>query len=168
MKRPVVVMGVSGAGKSTLGRALADALGWQFIEGDTLHPPANIAKMAAGIALDDADRVPFLENVAQAIVTARDSGVVASCSALKRQYRDFLRQRAGDLVFVLPNVPHDVLRARLAGRREHFMPLSLLESQLATLESPDPQEESVIVVDGAASVTTQVERVIQVLAGGAV
>src|SRR5687768_15707421 len=116
-------MGVSGAGKSTLGRALAAELGWQFVEGDSLHPPENVAKMAAGIALNDSDRVPFLENVAQAIVTARESGVVASCSALKRQYRDFLRERAGDLVFVLPSVPPEVLRDRLAQRREHFMPL---------------------------------------------
>jgi gluconokinase len=163
MNRAIVVMGVSGAGKSTLGRALADELGWPFVEGDSLHPPENVAKMAAGIALNDADRVPFLENVAQAIVTARESGVVASCSALKRQYRDFLRARARDLVFVLPSVPPDVLRDRLAQRREHFMPLSLLESQLATFENPDPREESVIVVDGVASVATQVAAVMKAL-----
>ena len=85
MTGAVVIMGVSGSGKSTLGRALAETLGWHFIDGDTLHPPANVAKMAAGIPLDDSDRRPFLERVAQAIAEHRRAGVVVACSALRRR-----------------------------------------------------------------------------------
>jgi gluconokinase len=155
----IVIMGVSGCGKSTLGAALAAALGWRFVEGDELHPPANVAKMTAGVPLTDADRVPFLERVADAVAAYRREGVVASCSALKRSYRDALRARAGNLTFVLPLLDRDTLLARLSGRAEHFMPASLLESQLATLELPDP-EEGAILVDGIASTQRQVDDVL--------
>ncbi len=155
-------MGVSGSGKSTLGRALAAALDWQFVEGDSLHPPANIAKMSAGIALDDADRRPFLENVANAIIAERPCGVVAACSALKRSHRDLLRARIGAVTFLLPAVDRDRLAARLARRPHHFMPASLLDSQLAALESPAP-DESAIVVDGAASTAEQVAQAMAAL-----
>src|SRR5687768_17021020 len=124
----LVVMGVSASGKTTLGEALAAALAWRFVEGDALHPPENIARMAAGIALDDEARRPFLEAVADLIAAERRHGVVVTCSALKHSYRDLIRARAGDVTFVLPLVPRDVLAARLARRLGHFMPASLLDS----------------------------------------
>ena len=167
MSPVLIVMGVSGSGKSTLGQALATALGWRFIEGDTLHPPANIAKMAAGMPLDDADRRPFLEAVADAILASRRespaTGVVLSCSALKRSYRDLLRAHAGELTFVLPEMSRQQLAARLSKRHDHFMPATLLDSQLADLEAPQPGEAS-IVVDGAAPTAAQVARVLSALA----
>jgi len=162
MTRAVVIMGVSGCGKSTLGSALAAALGWCFVEGDEMHPPENVAKMAAGVPLTDTDRQPFLERVAAAIEAHRPDGVVASCSALKRGYRDLLRARAGRLTFVLPLLDRDTLLGRLSGRAEHFMPASLLDSQLATLELPDPEERAIL-VDGAASTRRQVEDVLAAL-----
>jgi carbohydrate kinase (thermoresistant glucokinase family) len=151
-------MGVSGCGKSTLARALAARLGTTFIEGDSLHPPANIAKMAAGIALDDADRRPFLESVADALQAA-GPGAVASCSALKRRYRELIRARAGDVAFILPAMDRDVLAARLAARQGHFMPATLLDSQLATLELPTPDERALI-LDGRLPTAAQVDAVL--------
>jgi len=162
MSKKIVVMGVSGCGKSTLATALADVLGWRFIEGDTLHPPANVARMAAGIALNDADRRPFLENVADALVAA-PGGAVASCSALKRAYRDLIRGRAGDVTFVLPQLDRATLAARLADRRGHFMPVTLLDSQLATLEVPNDDERA-IVIDGAQPLAEQIDAVRAALA----
>ncbi len=155
MTGAVVIMGVSGSGKSTLGPALAATLGWQFIDGDTLHPPANVAKMAAGIALNDADRRPFLERVAQVIAEQRQAGVVVACSALRRSYRDYIRVRAGPVIFVLPVMEREALAARLARRQDHFMPSALLDSQLAVLEFPQP-DERVILVDGNDSTELQV------------
>jgi gluconokinase len=152
-------MGVSGAGKSTLGRGLATSLNWPFVEGDTLHPAANIAKMSAGMTLDDADRQPFLQRVAEVCRDGRAAGIVVSCSALKRRYRDLIRSIAGGITFVLPVVNRDVLLERLAHRQNHFMPASLLDSQLDSLELPGP-EEAVIIVDGSASTEAQVQRVI--------
>ena len=121
-------MGVSGCGKSVLGRELSAALGLRFVEGDALHPEGNIAKMRAGVPLDDIDREPFLLNVAAALVVGRARGVVVSCSALKRSYRDLIRSRAGAVTFVWPRVDRAVLATRLAQRRDHYMPASLLES----------------------------------------
>jgi gluconokinase len=156
----IVVMGVSGSGKTTLGQALASALGWPFVEGDTLHPPSNIAKMAAGIALNDEDRHPFLLAVAESIRTLRPRGVVVSCSALKRSYRDLIRARAGgDILFVLPAVDRQTLQTRLMQRQGHFMGPGLLDSQLAALEPPAYDEHSVS-VDGNAPVSAQVSRII--------
>jgi gluconokinase len=151
----VVIMGVSGCGKSTLGRALASKLAWRFIEGDTLHPKSNIAKMAAGLPLDDEDRRPFLEGVAHACAGDCELGVVVSCSALKRSYRDLIRSQAPDVAFLLPLVDRDQLLERLEKRLDHFMPASLLESQLAALELPGPDEQ-VIVVDGSAAPEEQI------------
>jgi gluconokinase len=162
MIRAIVVMGVSGSGKSTLARALASAFGWQFVEGDDLHPPANIAKMASGIPLDDEDRTPFLENVAQAIVEARATGVVVSCSALKRRYRDLIRARAGAVTFILPVLDAETLLSRLSGRRDHFMPPALLDSQLAALEPPQPDEDAILVT-GRATVDEQVAEIQSIL-----
>jgi gluconokinase len=161
----IVVMGVSGAGKSTLGSALGDALGYRFVEGDALHPPANVAKMAAGIPLDDADRQSFLGNVAAALATHRDEGVVASCSALKRAYRDLLRRSAGPIVFVLPMLDRAALARRLSGRAGHFMPAALLDSQLATLEPPAADEDA-IMVDGTLPIEAQVAAVLAALGQG--
>ena len=147
-------MGVTGSGKSTLGQALAAALGWQFVEGDTLHPPANIAKMAAGIALNDVDRLPFLQNVARTIAT-RQANLVITCSALKRAYRDLLRRAEPQLLFVLPVLSRESLQHRLQQRSNHFMPVALLDSQLADLEPPQA-DERIVQIDGSAPPDLQV------------
>jgi gluconokinase len=159
MTRAVVVMGVTGSGKSTLAEALAHALGWQFVEGDSLHPAANIAKMAAGHALDDEDRRPFLDNVAGASADSQAPGVVVSCSALKRNYRDRIRMGNPRVLFVLPVLSKASLQARLSHRVGHFMPATLLDSQLATLEVPQPDELS-IQIQGEAPTEEQVRQTI--------
>lgn len=138
-----VVMGVSGSGKSLIGALLAAALGLEFVEGDAYHPPENVARMSAGIALTDEDRQSWLAAIAARLDAARRSGVglVVSCSALKRSYRDVLR--AGrDVQFVYLEGNRSLLEQRLARRRGHFMPSSLLDSQLAILEPPAADEEA--------------------------
>lgn len=135
MNRPlVVVMGVSGSGKSTVGASLAVALGTPFVDGDALHPAANVAKMAAGIPLDDEDRWPWLAAVGRHLAGAGPEGLVVACSALKRVYRDAIRAEAPGAVFVELDGAHDLLAKRMRERPGHFMPPSLLDSQLATLE----------------------------------
>lgn len=129
----VVVMGVSGSGKSTVGAALARRLRVPFVDADTLHPAANIAKMAAGEPLDDDDRYPWLERVGDWLAAHRDGGVV-SCSALKRAYRDQLRAHCPGVEFLHLSGSAELIGGRLAARTEHFMPLALLRSQLDTLE----------------------------------
>lgn len=138
-----IVMGVSGCGKSTYAKALAAATGAHFVEGDELHGAANIAKMRAGVPLTDEDRWPWLDRIAAAVNEAASEGaVVATCSALKRAYRDRLRRRiAAPVRFVLLDVPTDELRRRIATRAGHFMSPGLLDSQLATLEWPGPDEQ---------------------------
>lgn len=139
-----VVMGVSGCGKSTVGAQLAAAFGMEFLEGDTLHPTSNVARMAAGFALGDADREGWLQILAVRIQEARRAGrgLVLSCSALKRSYRDILRQGAPDLHFLYLHGDPGLLAARMAARTGHYMPLSLLASQLSTLEVPDAGEDA--------------------------
>ena len=132
-------MGVSGTGKSTIGRALAETLSLPFVEGDDLHPESNIAKMAAGVPLTDADRAPWLDRIAAEL----DRPVVVTCSALKRAYRDRLRRAAPDLVLVYLHGAPELLASRMAQRDGHFMPTTLLESQLATLEEPAPDEATI-------------------------
>ena len=135
-------MGVSGVGKSTVGTKLAAALGVPFVDGDDLHPPANRAKMAAGHALDDDDRRPWLDAVEawiDADAAACCGGVVA-CSALKRSYRDHLRRGGANVWFLHLDAPHDVVKERMRSRRGHQMPPSLLDSQEATLERLQPDE----------------------------
>lgn len=144
----LVVMGVSGSGKSHLGAALARAYGVDFVEGDDLHPPANIAKMSAGIPLDDADRRPWLEAIAAAIAAHRGQGVVVACSALRRAYRDRLREADPALRLLYLRVPRDELARRMRERR-HFMPPALLDSQLATLEEPAMDEHAIVLEAGA-------------------
>lgn len=158
----VVLMGVSGSGKSTVGAMLAAAWGWSFVEGDRLHPPTNVERMAAGLALDDEARRPWLDAVAEAIRAHRgaEEPLVVTCSALRRRYRDRLRA-AGPVRFVLLLAPPDVIAARVAARAHEFMPSSLLEDQLATLELPGTDEPDVVVVaaDGDAAATAEaVER----------
>lgn len=141
---PVVVMGVSGCGKSTVGRALAAALQVPYVEGDELHPPQNVALMAAGTPLTDADRLGWLASVGQRLCDeeARLHGVVVSCSALKRKYRDQLRAAAPAVQFVYLHGTQAVLAQRLANRKGHYMPASLLQSQLDTLEPPAADEQA--------------------------
>jgi len=153
--RPVVVMGVSGSGKSTVGAALADALGLRFVDGDSLHPAANVAKMAAGIPLDDADRAPWLDAIGQVLAAGP---VVVACSALKGQYRDRLRAAAPTLQLVFLDGSRTLLASRMAARPGHFMPTSLLDSQLATLEVPGPDEHALTV-----DVATPVARLVSTL-----
>jgi carbohydrate kinase (thermoresistant glucokinase family) len=149
-------MGPSGCGKSTLGQSLAAALGWRFVEGDTLHPASNVAKMSAGIPLDDVDRRPFLQRVGEVCASEGAAGVVISCSALKRSHRDLIRSRAGQVsvIFVLPVLDRDTLMMRLMQRKHHFMPAALLDSQLAALEPPGPDERAIL-IDGAAVTADQ-------------
>jgi len=154
----IVVMGVSGSGKTTVGEALAERLGWRFIEGDRFHPAQNVAKMSAGIALDDHDRVPWLKALAAEIAKAEAAGhpCVMGCSALKRAYRDILRNGAPRVRFVHVHGDRAVLAARLSQRAGHFFPASLLDSQLAALE-PLGADEGGVIVDVGLSTDEQVE-----------
>ena len=140
-----VVMGVSGCGKSAVGSALAGALGVPYVEGDDVHPPENVAKMAAGIPLDDADRAGWLAALRARIATARaqGGGLVVSCSALKRAYRDLLREGDPALRFAHLHGPREVLARRMQ-RPGHFMPPSLLDSQLRTLQPLQPDEAGIV------------------------
>ena len=139
-----VVMGVSGSGKSLIGAAFARALGVDFVEGDQYHPTENVRRMKAGIPLTDKDRETWLRSLAGRLREARDArnGLVIACSALKRSYRDVLRAEAKDLRFVFLKGQRGLIAERLASRRGHFMPASLLESQLDTLEEPSPDENA--------------------------
>src|SRR3954453_15915373 len=141
---PLVVMGVSGSGKSTVGAALAQRLRVPFADADDFHPPANIAKMTAGHALDDHDRHPWLDAVGSWLTDHADGGVM-SCSALKRKYRDQLRHHIGSVAFVLLQGTPEVIRKRQASRPGHFMPPLLLSSQFATLEPLAPDERGVVI-----------------------
>ena len=159
--RVFLVMGVSGAGKTTVGAALAARLGTPFLDADDLHPPANRAKMAEGVALSDADRAPWLDAVAEVIGgwAAAGTGGVAACSALRRRYRDRLRRADPGLVTVFLDLDEAALAARLAARRGHYFAPSLLGSQLALLEPPAP-DETAIRVDGGQAVEAVVAAVL--------
>ena len=160
----ILVMGVCGAGKTTLGRALAQRLGYSFIEGDELHSAANVAKMVAGIPLTDEDRAPWLEHVADALAKAtRQGGGVAACSALKRRYRDLIRDRNGaPLAIIHPTLGEDQLRERLARREGHFMPPGLLASQQAALEPP-AADEPAVTIDASMPVDQQIAQALALL-----
>jgi gluconokinase len=138
----VTVMGVSGSGKTTVGAALAQRLRVPFEDADDLHPPANVAKMSAGIPLDDSDRLPWLRAVGAWQVEHATGGVM-SCSALRRSYRDVLREAAPDQVFVHLAGERDVVARRVAGRPGHFMPAALVDSQFATLEPLGTDEHGI-------------------------
>lgn len=139
----VVVMGVSGSGKSAVGSALAARLGWRFVDGDDLHPPASIAKMSAGIPLTDQDRAPWLAAVGRQL--AAGPRTIAACSALKRAYRAAIAEAAPGVFFAHLVVSEATLAARMRTRAGHFMPASLLDSQLAALEPLDPSEPGIAV-----------------------
>lgn len=158
--RAFVVMGVSGAGKSTVGRFLAGRIGAVFIEGDDLHPGANRRKMAGGVPLTDADRLPWLKAVAAAIRATQASEVVVACSALRRSYRDLIRAEAEcPVIFVYLAGGAEVISRRLAARQGHFMPAALLEGQMALLEPPEPDEPH-LTIDIGAPVEDMVQRMI--------
>jgi carbohydrate kinase (thermoresistant glucokinase family) len=156
----IVVMGVSGCGKSRVGRALADALGLEFVEGDELHPPRNVQRMAAGTPLTDEDRLSWLHTLAARLAGAGapGRGMVVSCSALKRAYRDVLRTGAPDLRFVHLQGDKALIEQRLRLRVGHYMPPSLLQSQLDTLEPPGPDEAAI-----AINIAEPVERIVDAL-----
>jgi gluconokinase len=163
--RFVVVMGVSGSGKTTVARALARALGWDFLEGDDLHPPANVAAMTAGTPLTDADRRPWLEAIGRWIDLEANNGSsgVVTCSALRRSYRDQLRDGHPTLTFCHLTVDPAELARRTTDRVGHFMPASLLPSQLTTLE-PLAADEPGITVSADAAAETVVAEVVRRLA----
>lgn len=139
----LVVMGVASTGKSLIGARLAAALSGRFVDSDDLHTQASVARMARGEPLDDMDRWPWLTRVGEALARI-DGTVVIACSALKRSYRDRIRQ-AGPAIFVHLTGPRDVIEARMRERKGHFMPVSLLDSQIATLEPPGQDEDHVTV-----------------------
>jgi carbohydrate kinase (thermoresistant glucokinase family) len=143
----LVVMGVSGSGKTTVGKLLAERLGWHYQEGDALHPPENVAKMHAGIPLTDADRQPWLESVAAWIDgqrAAKQPGII-TCSALKRSYRRTIIGDRPEVRLVYLRGSRDVMAEHLAKRTGHFMPASLLQSQIDTLEEPGPDEDPITI-----------------------
>ncbi|MEU2181392.1 gluconokinase [Streptomyces thermolilacinus] len=152
----VVVTGVSGSGKSTIGRALAERLGVPYEEGDDLHPPDNIAKMEAGAPLTDEDRAPWLDRVAAWLGAHVQHGGVITCSALKRRYRDRLTAVSPQVFFVHLHGPVELIAERIAARRGHFMPASLLRSQFAALEPLGAEEPGAVVsVEGTREETTE-------------
>jgi gluconokinase len=137
-----VIMGVSGSGKSSVGEALSQAMGAPYLDGDDLHPAANIAKMSAGIPLDDDDRWPWLDKVGE-MLASHAGEVIVGCSALKRSYRDRIRTAAGsDVTFIHLTGPKELIAARMNHRAGHFMPSSLLDSQFRTLEPPGSDEKA--------------------------
>jgi carbohydrate kinase (thermoresistant glucokinase family) len=143
----LVLMGVSGCGKTSVGEMLAECLGWRFLEGDDLHPAANIEKMRAGIPLSDADRAPWLRAVAARMETwrAQEADGVVACSALKRAYRDIVIAGAADTRLVYLRGTPELIAGRLAGRQHRYMPPTLLASQFAALEEPGPEERAIVV-----------------------
>lgn len=142
--KAVVVMGVASCGKTTIGEALARHLEVPFVEGDSLHGAANVEKMSAGIPLTDEDRWPWLSRVGQSL--SGEGGAVGSCSALKRRYREAIAKSAGkDIYFIHLHGSAEVLRERIESRKGHFMPASLLASQLATLEIPTADEQAITI-----------------------
>jgi gluconokinase len=148
----LVVMGVSGCGKSTVGQAVADRLGWPFYDGDDFHPPENVAKMASGQPLNDADRAPWLDRLHDLIHDhlQQSSGAVVACSALKRRYRDVLRAGNDGLEFVYLQGDFDLIWRRMQARPDHYMKASMLHSQFDALEPPGPDEALAVSIDAPA------------------
>ena len=140
----LVVMGVAGCGKTTVSAALAERLGWPVADADDFHPPANVAKMRAGTPLTDKDRVPWLAAIREWL-NQQDQDVVVTCSALRRTYRDVLRGAEPRVRFVHLSGSRELLTQRMGARQGHFMPVALLDSQLATLEPLQPDEDGVVI-----------------------
>ncbi len=160
MRNPIVLlMGVSGSGKTTIGAMLAGRLGWTYAEADDFHPPANVEKMHAGIPLTDEDRAPWLQAIAEWMKDQREPAVVTS-SALKKKYRDVLRDGRPDLSLVYLDGDRDVIAKRMAARHGHFFPKDLLDSQFRDLEVPGPDEDPVTV-----SVDAPAPKIVDEIAG---
>lgn len=153
VRQAIVVMGVAGSGKSSVGERIASRLGLAFVDGDALHPSANVAKMSAGIPLDDADRWPWLDRVGDTVADGATypQGVVVACSALRRVYRDRIRDRAPGCRFLYLALTPEVAAERVGHRPGHFMPAALVTSQFATLEPPAPDEAGVVTLDATLS-----------------
>ncbi|KAA0968244.1 gluconokinase [Aureimonas fodinaquatilis] len=143
----IMVMGPSGVGKTTTAKAIANALNWTFAEGDEFHPASNIAKMSAGIPLDDQDRQPWLETIRDWMTQKSKEGVntVITCSALKRRYRDILQGTEADLRFLQLDAPVQLVGERMSRRSDHYMPLSLLNSQFDALEPLQSDENGIVI-----------------------
>ncbi|WP_417522754.1 gluconokinase [Marinovum sp.] len=153
----IVLMGVSGCGKSTIGQALSAATGLTYLDGDDLHPVANVEKMRRGVPLEDADRAPWLADCGRRLADA-PSGLILGCSALKAGYRSMIRRHASPAVpiFVYLHGSRPTLQMRLGGRQDHFMPKALLDSQIATLDVPAPGEQAITVsIDQPAATVAQ-------------
>lgn len=161
-------MGVSGCGKSTVGKALSEKLRRPFKDGDTFHSPENVEKMKAGTPLNDSDRLPWLQAINN--YARLNQGYVIACSALKRRYRSILCEHlpngaSGRAVFILLNLKREVLQQRVNSRPGHFMPSTLLDSQLATLELPSPDESNIVTVDANSENVDQiVDTIVKTLA----
>ena len=140
----LIVMGVSGCGKSTMASALGERLKLDMVDGDDLHLPESVAKMRSGIALQDADRWPWLDRIGHYLAQAQEPGRVVACSALKRMYRDRIREQAGDVCFVFLDGDFDLIEQRMRQRVGHYMQPGLLDSQFRTLEKPQADERDVI------------------------
>ena len=160
---PIVIMGVQGSGKTTVGELLARRLGVPFLDADSLHSTKDKEWMASGHALSDQQRLPWLREVGERLGLGADAGIVVACSALKRSYRDLLREQAPAMLTVLVSGDPDVIRTRLAAREHAYMPASLLPSQLADLEPPQEDERG-LAVDLATSPGQIVERVVALIA----
>ncbi|WP_315811643.1 gluconokinase [Bradyrhizobium sp. SZCCHNR2028] len=163
----LVIMGVSGSGKSTIGEALGQRLGWRFEDGDSFHPPANVAKMSAGHPLTDEDRWPWLQAIAAEIARCRTAGqhIIIACSALKKAYRDILVGDRNDVRMVYLQGSQELIGERMSHREGHFMPPGLLASQFATLEPPGAAEHP-IAVSVDAPVAAIVDDIMQQLHAG--
>lgn len=158
----IIVMGVSGVGKTTVAEALAKRLGWDFADADVFHPPANVEKMRNGTPLTDADRWPWLKRIAEEIARQREAGksIVIACSALKRAYRDILKDGQEDVRLVYLKGDHDLIMSRLRMRRGHYFPARLLDSQFAALEEPHTSERALVV-----AVEKDVEAIVDEIVG---
>ncbi len=159
----LIVMGVSGCGKSTMATALSERLGLDMVDGDDLHLPESVAKMRAGIALQDADRWPWLDRIGQYLSQDHPQGRVVACSALKKVYRDRIREQAGDVCFVFLDGDFDLIAQRMRQRVGHYMQPGLLDSQFRTLEKPLADETDVICLPITEPVQDMVAQAIQAL-----
>ncbi len=159
--RAIVVMGVSGSGKTTVADLLAKRLGWTFVEGDRLHPPANVEKMRQEIPLTDADREPWLDRIGEELTAWRRHGLsgILTCSALKRAYRDHIRAARPDVRFVYLKGSEAMIGARIGARHHEYMPSSLLRSQFETLEEPAPNE-GVVAIEASESTDAEIAEIV--------
>jgi carbohydrate kinase (thermoresistant glucokinase family) len=159
----LIVMGVSGCGKSTMASALGERLRLDMVDGDDLHLPESVAKMRSGIALQDADRWPWLDRIGHYLAQAQEPGRVVACSALKRVYRDRIREQAGDVCFVFLDGDFDLIEQRMRQRVNHYMQPGLLDSQFRTLEKPQADETDVIRLAITEPVQDMVAQAVQAL-----